>query len=67
MKSNFKKYCKHYYIKSDNLYYEKKSKFKNKDGKWESKLIDLLVPKVDELNNLLFKFHVNSCVLIIKN
>ena len=61
MKSNFKKCCKNYFIKDDNLYYKKTSKFKNKDRKWESKKIDILVPKVDELNKLLFKFHVDSC------
>ena len=61
MKSNYKKCGKHYYIKNDNLYYQKKNKFKNYYDKWESKIINLLVPKVDELNNLLFKFHVNIC------
>lgn len=57
IKSNFKKCCKHYYIKNNNLFYKKKSKFKNKEGKWESHIVDLLVPKIEDLNNLLFKYH----------
>ena len=43
------------------IYIIKKSKIKNKEGKWESHIVDLLVPKVEELNNLLFKYHTNSC------
>lgn len=60
MKSNFKKCCKNYFIKDDNLYYKKVVNLK-KRWKWEFKKIDILVPKVDELNKLLCKFYIESC------
>ena len=61
MKSFFKRSCKNYYIKNDKLYYKKRNKYKNNKGKWIYETIDYYVPKIDELNKLLYKYHTDSC------
>ena len=61
MKTNFKRSCKNYFIKDNKLYYKKKVKFKNIQNKWENKIIDMYVPTINQLNELLYKYHVNTC------
>lgn len=61
MKTNIKKSCKNYRIKDDKLFYKKTFKFKNNIGKWGNKFVDLYVPTIIELNEYLFKYHIQSC------
>ena len=43
------------------LYYIKKTKIKNNTGKFDIILEELLVPTVEEFNNLLYECHTNTC------
>lgn len=61
MKSSFKTCCQKYFLKGDSLYYKKRVKYKNKEGKLEFETIDFYVPKLEELNNLVYKYHSESC------
>ena len=40
---------------------------KNKECKWAYETTHYYVPKVDELNKLLYQYHIDSCHQIIKN
>lgn len=61
LKSDFPKACKSYIIdKNNNLYYKKIIKYKNNENKFLSKEEFFLVPTIDDLNQLLYKFHTTS-------
>ena len=61
MKTSFKTCCKKYFLKGDSLYYKKRNKYKNKEGKLEFETINCYVPKLEELNNLVYKYHPEPC------
>ena len=60
MKTSFRKRCKNYFIKDNKLYYKRAIKIKDKSNKWDIIKVDFYVPTVDELNALLFKYHVKK-------
>ncbi len=56
--------CKNYIIKTkdniDKLYYKRKIRKKD-NNKYINYEEDFLIPTIEELNNLLYKFHTETC------
>ena len=61
LKTQFRNVCKNYKIINDKLYNIKKTKIKNNIEKFDLILEELLVPTVEEFNNLLYEYHTDTC------
>ena len=61
LKTQFKRVCKNYLIKEGcKLYYLKNTKHKNSDNKYIINKEEYFVPTIDQLNKLLYEYHVKT-------
>lgn len=61
LKTHFRNVCNTYKIINDKLYYIKKTKIKNNIGKLDLILEEILVLTVEEINNMLYEYHTDTC------